>query len=108
MLRHLVVDLLVLAFAAWAVWAGAGWARWVVGGYAVLMLAMKALAVTSGIQMKRPADAPPEWLHHAIYGATLVVLLVGGVPWYPVAALWAVLWALMWYMGRTVDRATSL
>jgi hypothetical protein len=105
MLRHLVVDLLVLAFVVWAVWADVGWARWIIGGYAVLMTLMKLLAMRSGIQFARPADAPPAWAHHLIYGATLALLLSGG--WLIVAALWAVFWAVMALASRTTERATG-
>jgi hypothetical protein len=107
MLRHLVVDLLVLAFTVFAVWSGQRWAMWAVGVYAVVMIVLKGVALFSGIRFARPADAPPEWLNHVLYAATLVVMLFGGPAWYPVAGAWAVLWVVMAYSARTIDRAST-
>ncbi len=107
MLRHVTVDLLVLAFTIWAVWSGQPWARWVVGGYTVLMVALKGVALASGMRFVRPSDAPPEWLNQVLYAATLSVLLFGGSAWYPVAGAWAILWAVMAYSARNIDRASK-
>ncbi len=105
MLRHLVVDLLVLAFAVFAAWSDLAWARWVMGGYAAAMIALKIAALSSGIRFARPDDAPPEWANHLLYGATLGVLAFGGRDWVWVIVAWTILWGLMAYSARSVDRA---
>ena len=71
------------------------------------MIVLKGVALVSGVRFARPADAPPEWMNHALYAATLAAMLMGGPAWYPVAGAWAVLWAVMAYSARAIDRVSS-
>lgn len=97
-LRYLVVDLLALALIAFAALGGAAWAAWLVAGYAALMVVLKGIALASRMPMKRPADAPPLWVHHLLYAVGLALLLFGRL--FVAAGLWALLWALDAYGAR--------
>jgi hypothetical protein len=105
--RHLLIDLLVLVLTVFAVWQDVAWARWVIGGYAVLMIVLKVIAMASRIRFAQPAGAPPEWVYHLLYGVTLVVLVSGGRAWWWTAGAWAAFWIVMTYSARRVDRVSA-
>ena len=105
-IRHVAVDLIVLVaiFLATMLDVEAAW--WAVAVYTPLMLLLKVLAYAGGVgagAIRTAKDAPPDWLLHAIYGASVALLLIDR--WYWAAAAWAAIWLLSVLSERRAEAA---
>lgn len=102
-LRHVLIDLAILVVIGLATFGGQSWALWVVWVYTPLMLLLKLGAVVSNVTPKQ--NEVPDWFYHALYAASLVILLYHLLYWE--AAGWAAIWVLSVIAasrGRSVTR----
>lgn len=105
-LRHVIIDLIVLAviFLATVLDVTAAW--WAVAVYTPLMLLLKILAYAGGVgagAIRSAKEAPPDWLLHTIYGASVLLLLIDA--WYWAAGAWVAIWVLSELAERRAQAA---
>lgn len=75
------------------------WANWIVLIYTPFMLALKALALFSGInkiKMQKPENSPPAWFFHVLYAINVAALVYG--QWYITAGQWALIWLISFFI----------
>src|SRR5690625_3414676 len=88
-LRHVIIDLIVLAVTFLATVPDVTAAWWAVAGDTPLMLLLTVLAYAGGVgagAIRSAKVGPPDGLLHAICGASVLLLLIDG--WYWAAGAW--------------------
>ncbi len=94
-IKHVILDLVMLAVVA--VWAlvGIGWMWWVIAIYTPLLIVLKVAAFSMGVSTAVKAkggDQAPDWFFHVVYALSVVLMLVAGNMIF--AAGWALIWIL--------------
>ncbi|PIQ62582.1 MAG: hypothetical protein COV99_05575 [Bacteroidetes bacterium CG12_big_fil_rev_8_21_14_0_65_60_17] len=106
-IKHVILDLVILAvLAAWTL-TGAVWMWWVIAIYTPLLVVLKVAALTMGVSTAVKAkggDQAPDWFFHVVYGLSLVLMLVAGNMYF--AAAWALIWVLS-AVGNARNRSSA-
>jgi len=106
-IKHVILDLAILAvLALWAL-TGTEWMWWVIAIYTPILLVLKVAALSMGVSAAVKAkggDQAPDWFFHVVYALSLVLMLVAGSMYF--VAGWALIWILS-AVGQARNRAST-
>ncbi len=92
-IKNAIIDIAITVVIAVFAFTGVTWSWWIIAIYTPLMVLLKLFALSgAATAVKQKSDQVPTWFYHLLYGANLVLLLVGLFYW--AAAGWAVIWVL--------------
>jgi len=92
-IKNALVDMAVTLVMAVFAFTGASWSWWIIAIYTPLMVVLKLFGLSGAAAVvKQKPDEVPVWMYHVLYGANLMLLLVGA--FYLAAAGWALIWVL--------------
>lgn len=105
-IKNAIVDIVVTALIIYSVFNNITWLNYLIYAYTGIMLLMKVMSYNNETltrQVKKTADAVPDWFMHVLYAINLGVL-AGFQRWY-LALGWGAIWLLSYLIQQRIQKA---